>query len=66
MAVSLVPWLVTVKLVAFWPGERKTLTGTTDNACPLAAEAVRRAMKTAASVWAAAVFRNEFHEIIKA
>jgi hypothetical protein len=42
------------------------LTGTTDSACPLAAEAVRRARKTAASAWAAAVIRKEFHEIIKA
>jgi hypothetical protein len=41
------------------------LTGTTDNACPLAAEAVKRAKKTAVNAWAAAVIRNEFHEIIK-
>jgi hypothetical protein len=66
MAVSLVPWLVTVRLVAFCPGERRILTGTTDNDCPLAAEAVSRVRKTAATAWAAAVSRFEFHEIIKA
>jgi hypothetical protein len=66
MAVSLVPWLVTVRLVAFCPGERKMLTGTTDNACPLDTAVTKRAKETAENAWPAAVIRNEFHEIIKA
>ena len=67
MAVSLVPWLVTVRDAALCPGEKRTLTGSTDNACAPAAGPVRRIMTTAAaSALAAAISRHEFRKIMKA
>ena len=57
MEVSLVPWLVTAKVVALWPGDNRMLTGRTDNACALAAKPVSRTMTMAANAKVAAMRR---------
>jgi hypothetical protein len=58
--------LVTVRLVARCPGEKKMLTGRTDSDCATAAGLVRRTEKTNAYTPPTTEIRDEFREIIDA
>jgi hypothetical protein len=51
--------LVTVRLVALWPGDKRMLTGKTAKACALAAKPVSRKIRMAASALAATMRRYE-------
>ena len=59
MAASRSLRLVTISVFAFWPGAKKTLTGTTESAWP-AAVAPHMASETAAPLTRTAIHRNEF------
>src|ERR1039458_631565 len=65
MEVSLFPLLVTVRLVALCPGEKKMLTGRTDSSCASAARPVRKRTNMAGIAVVSAIRRDKLRVIIE-